>query len=173
MHVTANRVFDATKITSRLQTFANSVDLIPPTRDTQMANGSTELMFKFSRDSSESNDHFFRQKTAWRYRLRGNGPYVFEIARYDRFNLRSMPWGREPCEPAQWGFSLWCDTWDESFGENVGLELGEHATWRPTLDTFFPQISSTSSGNHPGFSDYLKILQAIVHTLGQSLGTND
>ena len=171
MHVTANRNFDATKVTSHLKTFANSVHLVPPTQDTDIVDGSTELMFEFSRDGNESNDHFFRQKTAWHYRIKGNGSYIFEIARYDRFNLGSNPRGREPCEPAQWGFSLWCVTWDEKLGENASLKLGEHATWQPSLDTFFPRISSTSSGPHAGFRDYLKIMQAIVDRLDDSLGT--
>lgn len=155
--------------------FEAAVQLLAPSKNPP-AIGGTELMFEIPRPEQFPNmNPHFQQKTAWRYRLHGNGAYVFEIARYDKFDFGHEAPKQTRREPVttQWGFSLWCVNWDENLAQNAALKIGEHTTWTPSLEEFLPRnIHSESTGPNPGFADYLKILERIVEVLGKAMKTD-
>ena len=136
---------------------ANSIKFMPSSSSSSPGE-SGGLRFRFS----ASEDVVFRQKTAWRYRLRANNSYIFEVARYDTFG---------PCPPyvigqpfsTEWGASVYNLTWDETLSANASLRIGLNAKWNPTLGTFFP----TNNGSHcsesgHGFADYLHGVNSLV-----------
>jgi len=169
MQITADMNVNEPDLATSLTRFSAAVQLLPPSPGV-LDIGGTELIFDIpGRENFPNIDHHFQQKTAWRYRLHGNGAYVFEVARYDKFAPSRKHASREPSS-TQWGFSLWCVGWDEKLSENAALKIGEHAIWTPSLEEFFPEnYRSQSTGPHPGFTDYVKILERIVEVLGKAM----
>jgi hypothetical protein len=169
MQITADGNVSVPDLATSLTRFSAAVQLLPTSPGVPEIGG-TKLIFDIpGREQFPNIDHHFQQKTTWRYRLHGNGAYIFEVARYDKFALSRKHPSREPLS-TQWGFSLWCVGWDEKLSGNATLRIGEHATWTPSLEEFFPEnYHSESTGLAAGFTDYIKILERIVQVLGKAM----
>lgn len=111
---------------------------------------------------------YFQQRTTWQYRLKANSAYIFEVARYDKFDTETSSTINTSASTL-WGFTLWCTSWDEKFVENVTLKLGDRAEWKPSVDEFFPRNRGSSyTGQYSGFDDYLNNLRATVDFLSET-----
>ena len=113
----------------------------------------------------------FEQKIAFRYRVKHMQGAVFEIARYDSYDLASN--AQKP-SVTTWGASLWHTEWDMILSENADLRLGEKAKWNPRIDTFFPGEQPHAANNlkqqqgiHPGLARFLRGVEPIAQRLGE------
>jgi len=115
----------------------------------------------------------FHQTATWRYRLKVDRSYTFEVIRVDMYrvgNTSRSAASNQAHISSQWGFKLWSTSWDEVFSENLTLQLGSKASWSPTLNTLFrTNHSKTRPGPVSGFDDYLKILEDVLAVLGAVL----
>ena len=167
LNVTADYVVDQSKMNIDRMEFAKAVQLLTPSGHASQK-GAAELMFNFSREGVQH----FQQKTAWRYRLKANGGYVLEIARYDTFDLKGKygmlkPNERKP-KTTHWGGSFWNEIWDEKLSTNSSLQIGEKAQWDPSLDSFFPKnFRNQSTTPEVGFDDFVRNVQSVVNILNE------
>lgn len=169
MALNAGYNIDYSKIRPEHHEFCDKVTVMQPSGLVDNEGG-TELMFNFP----AMKDMTFSQKTAWRYRMKANHKYTFEMARYDFFDVKrdiSTVGNRVPRQ-SKWGASVWREDWDELFSQNASLRIGEHATWDPALNAFFPKSIGTRSDDADiGFSQYLDMVQSIVDLLSPTLAT--
>jgi len=120
------------------------IKTIRPSKHTHQ-DGISELMFDVAGVGSSD----FRQRTVWRYRLKVNDDYVFELTRYDKFAMAKpgAAQSRIPIE-TQWDASIYHTSWDSVFGENDLLRPGTTAKWDPALETFFPTDAGDFEQRH-------------------------
>ena len=85
----------------------------------------------------------FEQKTALRYRLVSNSNWIFELARYDSYISRKS--STNPTA-TRYRASVWSKDWDRLMCSNQSLEIGEQASWEPTIENFF-------GANEPGTTE--------------------
>lgn len=105
----------------------------------------------------------FSQKTIWRFNLRANPEFVFEVARYESFGSLSRQFQLATTSPrVAWGASLCHRSWSEILASNAALGVGEKAQWGPDIETFFPP---NPRGGEEGFSDYIRNVSALVEFL--------
>ena len=113
----------------------------------------------------------FEQKTALRYRLADDQAFVFEIARYDSYDLSTDT--QSPCT-THWGASMWNSDWEVILSANAGLGLGEYADWDARLPAFFPKpCPSTKNGKEkekssdiePGLDAFLDHIRVVTECL--------
>lgn len=98
------------------------------------------------------------QKTTFRYSLKAQPKFLFELSRYDEYN------GENPWLPSstQWAASFYDREWERTLGENEKLGVGEEASWDPQIDPFFePMRTSAYKGPEAGFKDFLLHTKAI------------
>ena len=79
----------------------------------------------------------FEQKLTFRFRLVPAAQWVLEIARCDRYQDDK----NFPCATA-WNAILTNSDWENLMSESQRLNIGERASWDPTIATFFPTDSS-------------------------------
>ena len=109
----------------------------------------------------------FEQKIALRYRLAFAQEFIFEVARYDSYDLSinaQMP------STTHWGASMWNSDWDLNLSKNAGLGLGECADWDSRLQEFFPNPEpfNSKNGSHevqPGLKWFLQNVQMVTESL--------
>lgn len=117
----------------------------------------------------------FEQKTALRYRLADDQAFVFELARYDSYDLSTD--AQCPCT-THWGASMWNSDWEVILSANAGLGLGEYADWDARLPAFFPKpYPSTKNGKEkekekekisdiePGLDAFLDHIRVVTECL--------
>lgn len=110
----------------------------------------------------------FEQKIALRYRLAYDQAFIFEIARYDSYDLSTN--AQLPCT-THWGASMWNSDWEVILSGNAGLGLGECADWNPRLQAFFPDPEpSTNTRNEiqevePGLKSFLQHIHMVTESL--------
>ena len=110
-------------------------------QSTQSLVDSTDLLFEFPTTAIKG----FYQQSMWRFRLKANKSFVFEVIRNDHFDTtksRSSPAGKRPA-CSEWYAQVYHDCWDEVFGDNYTLKVGRSASWVPSIDTFFPLTLET------------------------------
>ena len=101
-----------------------------------------------------------QQKTAYRFRIAGASTWAFEIARYDTF----APTAVTPIS-THWAGSFWNLEWDNILTENATRTIGEVASWKATVDTFFP--AKGFGDHHPdaGFRGFLSDVENLMGVL--------
>ena len=112
----------------------------------------------------------FEQKIALRYRLKSMPEFVFEIARYDSYDLLT---NSQTPSTTHWGASMWNTEWDIKLSKNANLGLGESAGWDPRIEMFFPTPEPEPSNKRnqgqeevdPGLRLFLQNVQSIVESL--------
>ena len=104
----------------------------------------------------------FTQKTTWRYRLTAHSAYVFEVARYETFDVSHKKLLR-----THWGGSIFNEAWDQILAGNSALRMGAKGTWSPALDVFFPKNDTQDLQSNNGFGELLAILQSIIEFLSE------
>lgn len=107
----------------------------------------------------------FEQKTALRYRLAHRPDWIFELARYDSYiSLKSS------IKPTatRYHASVWSKEWDRLLCTNHSLEIGEKASWEPTVDKFFganvPGATEDTSCLKVFFGDMRRISELLEDT---------
>lgn len=100
----------------------------------------------------------FEQKTALRYRLADRADWIFELSRYDSYiSLKSFT---NPTA-TRYRASVWSKEWDRLLCTNHSLEIGEEASWEPSIDKFFganvPGATEDTSGLKVFLGDMKKI----------------
>ena len=101
-----------------------------------------------------------QQKTAYRFRLAGTSTWVFEIARYDTFAPTAST-ASNSC----WSGSFWNMEWDNVFYENALKPIGEGASWKPTIDTFFPNRDVRPTDPEARLSSFLDDVEKLARFL--------
>ncbi|MCJ1475589.1 hypothetical protein MMC13_004252 [Lambiella insularis] len=169
MQVSADNRVEESIIAPEVLRFSAAVESLV-LKKSDLSNMSTSLMFKLPEKTQFPKvNTYFQQRTTWQYRLKANSAYIFEVARYDKFDTDVLKTVKTPIF-TQWGFYLWCTSWDEKLVQNSTLKLGDKAQWGHSVDEFFPRNRhSSSTGQNPGFDDYLHNLGAIVDFLSESL----
>ena len=104
----------------------------------------------------------FIQKTIWRYRLVSHSAYVFEVARYESFDIKDKKLLR-----THWGGSIFNEAWDQILASNSALRMGAVGTWNPSLDLFFPKNDTQTDESNNGFGELLVILQSVIEFLSE------
>lgn len=107
----------------------------------------------------------FEQKTALRYRLTDRPDWVFELARYDSYvSLKSST---SPTA-TRYRASVWSKEWDRLLCTNHSLEIGEQASWEPTIEKFFganvPGAAEETSGLKVFLGDMKRISKLLEDT---------
>lgn len=110
----------------------------------------------------------FEQKTALRYRLADRPDWVFELARYDSYiSLKSST---RPTA-TRYRASVWSKEWDRLLCTNHSLEIGEQASWEPTIEKFFganvPGAAEETSGLKVFLGDMKRISKLLEDTSAQ------
>lgn len=155
---------DPTRITPRMEDFANGIRFKKPPPDKYPAISG----YKVFTNPGNLPLLGMEQKTTFRYCLKAQTNYIFELSRYDEYN------GDDPRYPSstQWAASFYDREWDIRFGENARLGIGHSASWNPHVKPFFqPMNESTSNGPNAGFTDFLHHVQAIAHFLDKVKGS--
>lgn len=94
----------------------------------------------------------FEQKTALRYRLADRANLVFELARYDSYISQKS--STSPTA-TRYRASVWSTDWDRHLLTNKFLEIGEQASWEPTIENFF-------GANVPGAAEETSSLKVFL-----------
>lgn len=116
----------------------------------------------------------FEQKTALRYRLADRPDWVFELARYDSYiSLKSST---NPTA-TRYRASVWSKEWDRLLCTNHSLEIGEQASWEPTIEKFFganvPGAAEETSGLKVFLGDMKRISKLLEDTKQASAQENE
>lgn len=104
----------------------------------------------------------FEQKTALRYRLANRADWIFELARYDSY--KSLKSSANPTV-TRYRASVWRQEWDRLLSTNHSLEIGEEASWEPTIDTFFGANLSGATEDESGLKVFLGDMKRISELL--------
>lgn len=167
INIITDNLLNKARIATKITQFGDDVQLIDQTSGPESF-GQTRLMFQIPpfRDLQAN----FHQTATWRYRLKVETSFIFEISRVDIFavgnNSRSTASNKAHIS-SQWGFRLWSTTWDEVFAENLALQVGSMASWSPTLSTLFRSSPGTSRRDpRSGLDDYMKIMEDVLAVLG-------
>ena len=159
LHVLNENTIDKSRITPRMEEFANSVTLkkIPP----GPLKPTGHKMFRWKKDfPGVMRPRSFEQKTSYRYRLVHNNDYIFEIARYDVYG---DPEDENTPVHTSWAATLHNREWDSTLAGNPELSIGQSADWNPSLATFFPGHSpSADRGPDPGVVDFLSTVEMVT-----------
>ena len=159
LHILNENARDKSHITPRMEEFANSVTLkksppgpLKPTGD---------KMFQWSKNVYGAMvPRSFEQKTSYKYRLKHNTEYVFEIARYD---IYGDPKDENTPVHSSWAATLYNREWDATLAGNSELDIGQSADWNPRLATFFPARGpSVDKGPDPGVVKFLSIVEMVT-----------
>lgn len=121
----------------------------------------------------------FVEKTALRYRLKDT-KYIFEIARYDEYSRAGLEVFQRPgsvvytgqmseVPSTSWGASIFHPDWDNLLGDHANLPVGRSAQWNPKLDTFFPPLGNSSSGDgYSGFWVFIHLVRQVAYLLSST-----
>lgn len=104
----------------------------------------------------------FEQKTVLRYRLADRADWIFELARCDSYN--SLKSSANPTV-TRYRASVWRQEWDRLLSSNHSLEIGEEASWEPTIDTFFGANLSGATEDKSGLKVFLGDMKRISELL--------
>ena len=159
LHILNEKSVDKSRITPRMEEFANSVTLKKSPPGPLKPTG--HKMFQWKKDIyGIMVPRSFEQKTSYKYRLKDNNEYVFEIARYDVYG---DPKDENTPVHTSWAASLYNREWDAIFADNSERDIGQSAHWDPRLATFFPAHgSSVDKGADPGVVEFLSTVDMVT-----------
>ena len=159
LHILNENTMDKSRITPRMEEFANSVTLKKSPPGPLKPTG--HKMFQWRKDVYGAMvPRSFEQKTSYKYRLKHNTEYVFEIARYDVYGD-----SKDENTPVHtsWAATLFNCEWDATLAGNSELDIGQSGDWNPRLATFFPAHgSSVDKGPDPGVVKFLSIVDMVT-----------
>ena len=165
---------ERSRIDSKMMNFADSVRLRRVSRKGAEIDG--RKLFEWETALSGClKPSAFEQKIASRYRLRLMPEFIFELARYDSYNLST---NSQTPSTTHWGASMWNTEWDIKLSKNANLGLGESAEWDPRLEMFFPNPEPASLNKQnfyhekvgPGLSWFLQNVQLVAESLDNVVG---
>ncbi|KAL8736253.1 MAG: hypothetical protein Q9166_000408 [cf. Caloplaca sp. 2 TL-2023] len=161
LKISADNLVDLSRITPRMEDFANGVRFKTPPPDENPAISG----YKVFSNSSNIPILGMEQKTSFRYCLKAQPKFIFEISRYDTYDEYNAVNPRLP-NSTQWAVSLFDREWDSKLIENARLGVGHSASWDPYDNPFFEAIDPCQSREpDAGFKDFLVHAQAIGNLL--------
>ncbi|KAL8781650.1 MAG: hypothetical protein Q9213_005915 [Squamulea squamosa] len=153
LKISADNLVDPSRITPRMDAFANGVEFERPPLDQYPA------LTGYRTFTSPTNLPILgiEQKTKFRYCLKAQPKFIIEISRYDEYN------GDKSWLPSStnWAASFYDREWDSKLSENAKLGLGKAASWNPHANPFFEPMSFSSKKPDAGFKDFLLHTEAI------------
>ncbi|KAL9587285.1 MAG: hypothetical protein Q9212_000332 [Teloschistes hypoglaucus] len=155
LKISAETSLDPNRITPQMQDFTKSVAYRrpPPTVNPALSG------YKVFTTPPNLRIVGMEQKTTFRYSLKAQPQFVFELTRYDEYN------GDDPCLPSstQWAAIFYDREWDENLGENTKLGVGEAASWTPQVNPFFRHGKGSATGSSgEGFTDFLLHMESVM-----------
>ncbi|KAL8739055.1 MAG: hypothetical protein Q9181_000237 [Wetmoreana brouardii] len=154
LRISTESTLDPSRITPQMEAFANGVEYKHPSENENPALSG----FKVFTSPPNLRILGMEQKTTFKYCLKAQPRYVFELSRYDEYN------GNSPWHPSstQWAASFYDRDWDDTFGENAKLGVGEAASWNPHINPFFRPIDPEAKhASEAGFKDFLSHTKAL------------
>lgn len=107
----------------------------------------------------------FEQKTALRYRLANKSNWIFELARYDSYISQKS--STSPTA-TRYRASVWSTDWDRHLLTNKFLEIGEQASWEPTIENFFGATVPGATEEKSGLKVFLGDMKRVSKLLGDT-----
>lgn len=158
LHILNENTIDKSRITPRMEEFANSVTLKKISAGPLKPTG--RKMFQWKDFAGAMRPKSFEQKTSYKYRLVHNNDYVFEIARYDVYG---NPRDEDTPVHTSWAAILYNREWDSTLAGNSELGIGQSADWNSRLATFFPGHGSSADIRlDPGVVDFLSTVEMVT-----------
>ncbi|KAL8870223.1 MAG: hypothetical protein Q9174_003682 [Haloplaca sp. 1 TL-2023] len=147
LKISTENVLDATRITPQMDLFVRNIQFKKPPSDQKPALSGYRVVTR----PSNLRVLGFEQKTSFRWSLKLQPQFIFELSRNDEYN------GENPWLPSstQWAATLHDREWDRKLGANETLDVGEEAEWDPQIDHFFEPMTTTSNDPLAGFHDFL------------------
>ena len=159
LHILNENTMDKSRITPRMEEFANSVALRKSPPGPLKPTGRKIFQWKKGFPGAMV-PRSFEQKTSYKYRLKHNTEYIFEIARYDVYG---DPKDENTPVNTSWAATLYNREWDATLASNSELGIGQSADWNPRLATFFPAHgASVEKGLDPGVIEFLSIVEMVT-----------
>ncbi|KAL8697984.1 MAG: hypothetical protein Q9224_002064 [Gallowayella concinna] len=154
LKISADNLVDPSRITPRMEDFANAVEFKKPPRNQDPAISGHKIF------TSPTTLPILgvEQKTTFKYCLKAQPKFIIEISRYDEYS------GDNAWLPSstQWAVSFYDREWDSKLSENARLSIGVSASWNPFVNPFFePMDPNASKDADAGFKDFLLHSQAI------------
>ena len=159
LHILNENTMEKSRITSRMEEFANSVMLKKSPPGPLKPTG--HKMFQWRKEVYGAMvPKSFEQKTSYKYRLKDDTDYIFEIARYDVYG---NPRDENTPVHTSWAATLYNREWDATLAGSSELGIGQSAKWDPRLATFFPAHgSSVDKGPDPGLVKFLSTVDMVT-----------
>lgn len=159
LQIASYNTIDDSRITPAMCAFAESVKWKGLSAEFRKADFTGRRVFAWNHGVKIVS---FEQKTALRYRLADRVDCIFELARYDSYdNLKSST---NPMA-TRYHASAWRKEWDRLLSTNHSLEIGEEASWEPTIDSFFGANVPGVSENRSGLKVFLGDMKRISELL--------
>ncbi|MCJ1314349.1 hypothetical protein MMC25_008030 [Agyrium rufum] len=157
LQLTKGEILDPRSLDPSLITFSDRIRCVGLQRD--ITSGKSKCVFNFH--LTPQGFISFKQKTAYRFRMKANPAFIFEVARYDRYSRDT-----NQIQGTDWGATLYLQDWNECFSANETMARGEKAPWEPTIARFFP-LSFRNAGNdaQAGIEEHLVLVNTIVDYL--------
>ncbi|KAL8808848.1 MAG: hypothetical protein Q9200_003951 [Gallowayella weberi] len=160
LKISAEILVDPSRITPRMEDFANAVAFKKPPRN-QYPAISGHKIFTYPTTLPILG---VEQRATFRYSLKAQPKFIVEISRYDEYG-RDNAWLPRS---THWAVSFYDRQWDTKFSENAGLSIGVAASWNPHVNPFFePMDPDTSRDANAGFKDFLLHTQTIGEFLDE------
>ena len=172
LHISTEPALDPTQVDPKMIDFADSIKLDPSKAKGPGFEGERVFTWETSIPGCLK-PSAFEQRTALQFRLAKAPDWMFEIARYDTYDLSSSPSqqpGDEvviPLVRSYWGARLVNTEWETILGENQNLGIGEAAKWDSGLGAFFPSEVSHFEGADPGIKEFLGSMREVMECLDE------
>ncbi|KAL8771170.1 MAG: hypothetical protein Q9209_003341 [Squamulea sp. 1 TL-2023] len=153
LKISADNLVDPSRITPRMDAFANGVEFKQPPLDQYPALHG----YRIFTSPSDFPVLGIEQKTTFRYCLKAQPKFIIEISRYDEYN-DDKSWLPSS---TNWAASFYDREWDSKLSENAKLGVGNSASWNPHANPFFEPINSSNKKPDAGFKDFLLHTQTI------------
>ncbi|KAL8975079.1 MAG: hypothetical protein Q9197_000686 [Variospora fuerteventurae] len=163
LQLSAENVVDPSRITPRMEEFANGVQF----REAPPAVYPVNSGYKVFTNPPNFPMIGMEQKTTLRYSLKAQPSCIFELSRYDEYN------GDDPNYPSStmWAASFYDRDWEVNLSENKALGIGQSASWNPDVRPFFQSVhGSTDKGPYTGFTDFLHHVGTVASFLDRVKG---
>ncbi|KAL8693382.1 MAG: hypothetical protein Q9218_001774 [Villophora microphyllina] len=160
LKISAENTLDLSRITPQMQDFVNNVMFRKPPHTENPAQSG----YKVFTTPANLRIVGMEQKTTFKYSLKAQPQFVFELSRYDEYN------GDNPWLPSstQWAAIFYDREWDEKLGENAKLGIGQAASWTPHGNPLFkPNNTSATGSSEEGFKGFLHHTKSVVDFLDE------
>lgn len=155
LQASTENTIEPARITPKMAELADSVRLCKPSDVKIELTG--HKVFRWDKGPGSQMITSYVQKTSLSFRLVKHLNYIIQLSRYDAYGPE------DKVIQTNWAASLWNSDWESELMANGNLGIGESAQWDPSLGTFFPAESGTSTpqGTNKGVLDFLKVVEEV------------